>query len=97
MGLYKAVRRNLSMDILIRAEEIRDYFRISEIQALAFHREGYIGEIQLVDAQRHGPAYNPQLALVAEVNGEVAGHAFFYPHRIQIGGLILYPPIFETA
>jgi putative acetyltransferase len=77
------------MDILIRAEEIRDYFRISEIQALAFHREGYIGEIQLVDAQRHGPAYNPQLALVAEVDGEVAGHAFFYPHRIQIGGEIV--------
>ena len=77
------------MDILIRAEEIRDYFRISEIQALAFHREGYIGEIQLVDAQRHGPAYNPHLALVAEVDGEVAGHAFFYPHRLQIGGEIV--------
>jgi putative acetyltransferase len=77
------------MEILIRAEEIRDYYRISEIQALAFHREGYIGEIQLVDAQRHGSAYNPHLSLVVEVDGVVAGHAFFYPHRMQIGGEIV--------
>jgi putative acetyltransferase len=77
------------MDILIRSEEIRDYFRISEIQALAFQREGYIGEIQLVDAQRHGSAYNPALSLVAQVDGVIAGHAFFYPHRMQIGGEIV--------
>jgi putative acetyltransferase len=39
-----------------------------------------------VDARRHGADYDPELALVAEVEGEVAGHGFFYPFRVLVGG-----------
>jgi len=74
------------MAITVRSENVSDYRAIAEIEALAFQRPGYIGEVQIVDGQRHGPHFDPDLALVGEVDGQIAGHALFYPHPVILDG-----------
>jgi predicted N-acetyltransferase YhbS len=81
------------MNITIRSEQIADYNQIAEITTLAFHsmlddatQRTFLQEMMIVDVQRHGELYDPELALVAEIDGRVVGHAFFYPYRMLIGG-----------
>lgn len=83
------------MKINIRAEEVKDYPAIAEINILAFTQAfsesngvGNVGkaEMVLVDVLRHGPDFDPDLSLVAEVDGRVVGHALFYPYRILVMG-----------
>ena len=84
------------MDIIIRPETVTDYLRIAEVNALAFapyieepQHSSFLPEFALVDALRHSANYDPELALVAEVAGDVVGHAFFYPFRMLVGGEVL--------
>lgn len=77
----------------IRSEQPSDYHRIAEINALAFYpylerplTSGYLPEFPLVDALRHSANYDPELALAAELEGRVVGHAFFYPLTVLVGG-----------
>jgi putative acetyltransferase len=56
---------------IIRPEEARDHGAIAAAVAAAF---GSQREADLVDAIRSSPEYIPELALVAEVGGEVVGH-----------------------
>ena len=79
------------MQITIRSEQVRDYARIAEINLLAFSKPNEIGnigkaEMALVDLLRHGPDFDPDLALVAEVDGQVAGYALFYPYQVLLSG-----------
>jgi len=79
------------MKITIRSEQVRDYAQIAEVNLLAFskpHETGNIGksEMALVDMLRHGPDFDPDLALVAEVDGRVVGHALFYPYKVLLSG-----------
>jgi predicted N-acetyltransferase YhbS len=84
------------MTMRIRSETITDYHRIAEINALAFApylkeplASSYVSEFALVDLLRHGAAFDPDLSLVAEVDGAVVGHALFYPHRVLVGGITM--------
>lgn len=88
------------MKVNIRSEQVKDYAQIAEINNLAFtgmaltgilgeaNRLGNVGkaEMLLVDVLRHAPDFDPDLALVAEVDGRVVGHALFYPYRAFIQG-----------
>ena len=79
------------MKTIIRPETTSDYCAVAEITARAFSTPGETGnkgrlEMVLVDVLRHGPDFDPELSLVAEVAGAVVGHALFYPYRVWVGG-----------
>jgi len=79
------------MHIILRSETVKDYPAIAEINTLAFSEKGDWGdtgraEMVLVDMLRHAPDFDPDLSLVAEVNGRVVGHALFYPYRAFLQG-----------
>nr|WP_325184929.1 N-acetyltransferase [uncultured Oscillibacter sp.] len=78
----------------IRQEREADYPEIyrlvKEAFATAEHADGH--EQDLVEALRKGPAYLPELALVAEEDGRLAGHILLT--RASVGGdpvLVLAP------
>jgi predicted N-acetyltransferase YhbS len=87
------------MAISIRAETVRDYNGIARLTEEAFEinflndnkTATHIGEIALVDQLRHGEFHDPELALVAEVDGELAGHVMFTPYRVKLYGTSLLP------
>jgi putative acetyltransferase len=58
-------------DHTIRAEEARDIAAIADVVEAAF---GSPAEARLVEAVRASDMYEPDLALVAEVDGQVVGH-----------------------
>lgn len=66
-------------NIFIRQEEPRDYPQVYELVKEAFasaeHSDG--NEQDLVEALRRGAAFVPELSLVAEVGGRLAGHILF--------------------
>ena len=81
------------MNYFIRPETQKDYYRIAEINALAFAsfienpaERSFIAEVTLVDSLRHSANFDPDLALVAEWEGEVVGYALFTPYKVWIGG-----------
>jgi putative acetyltransferase len=57
--------------IVIRREDVGDHAAIRRVVAAAF---GSHVEADLVDRIRASPEYVPELALVADVDGEVVGH-----------------------
>ncbi|PKN85830.1 MAG: hypothetical protein CVU46_09745 [Chloroflexi bacterium HGW-Chloroflexi-8] len=82
------------MNYFIRPEAQKDYYRVAEINALAFRsfienpaERSYIAEVTLVDSLRHSANFDPDLALVAEWEGEVVGYALFTPYTVRIGGV----------
>jgi predicted N-acetyltransferase YhbS len=78
----------------IRPETARDYYRIAEINALAFstyiedpQERSCIAEVALIDSLRHSVQFDPSFSLVAELKGEVIGQALFTPYSLWIGGV----------
>lgn len=74
------------MNIHIRKEEQKDYFRVAEIHALSFEYSMNMGEVPLVDVHRHRLEFDPELSLVAEEDGKILGHCLFTPHEILLNG-----------
>ena len=70
--------------MMIRQEEKRDYHDIYAVVKAAFesadHSDG--NEQDLVNALRQSGAYIPELSLVAEIDGRIAGHIMFTKVRI---------------
>jgi len=64
--------------LLIRPELPADYTAVRQITAAAFETPG---EANLVDALREQA--EPYISLVAEVEGEIAGHIMFSPVTIE--------------
>lgn len=64
--------------LIIRAETEADHSAVYEVNECAFGREG---EADLVDALRRNA--QPQISLVAELDGRVVGHIFFSPVSIE--------------
>src|SRR4028119_2221638 len=58
----------------IRCPNLSDYKVIAELNRLAFEGEN---EAQLVEYVRHSDRYIPELELVADLDGTVAGHILF--------------------
>jgi len=68
--------------IAIRPESAEDHDAIRQLVAAAFGPEG---EAELVDRIRTSPEYVAEMALVAEVDGEVVGHVMVSNavHRVR--------------
>lgn len=71
--------------MLIRQETVKDYEEIYKLIKDAFataeHADG--NEQDLAAALRKGGAFIPELSLVAEINGKLAGHILFT--KAQVG------------
>lgn len=66
--------------MLIRAERPEDAVQIGRIHTLAF---GHDDEQKLIDRLRQDEAFDPQLSLVAEQDGQVIGHVLFSPVTVE--------------
>ncbi len=64
--------------LIIRAETQADYPAVRQVNEYAFSR---VNEADLVDALRRNA--EPQISLVAELDGQVVGHIFFSPVLIE--------------
>lgn len=70
--------------LVIRPETHEDYHHVANITLEAF--DYHTTETILVALQRQRTTYDPELALVAELNGEVVGHVLFSPEVIGFMG-----------
>ena len=70
--------------ITIRHEQITDYATIGELHARAFGNRA--AESTIVALLRLRRAFDPELSLVAEIDGRVIGHALFSPYQIRLLG-----------
>lgn len=84
--------------IRIRQESPEDYIRVVELTEKAFETMEYSqgDEGKLVENLRKSSTFIPELSLVAEHNGEIAGHILFSPIHIQsekilVDSLVLGP------
>jgi predicted N-acetyltransferase YhbS len=73
---------SLKTKILIRPERVTDYADIASLHARAF--DNRIGESLIVALHRLRRVFDPELSLVAEIDGQLVGHALFSPHQIRL-------------
>ena len=70
--------------IKIRPETIADYAAIARVNARAFNP--HVSVPLIVDLHRHRTRFDPELSLVAEVDGQIVGHVLFSPQTIRLMG-----------
>ncbi len=75
--------RNEAVLIHIRPETPADYAAIAGVNARAF---GRAAEAVIVDLLRHRARFDPELSLVAELDGRMVGHVLFSPQTIRLLG-----------
>lgn len=80
---------------MIRRETPKDYEEVYKLIAEAFataeHTDG--NEQDLVTALRKGSAFIPDLSLVAEINGELAGHILFTKALVGNDEVLVLAPL----
>ncbi len=70
------------MGLDIRPETIADYAAIADLQWRAFgHRAA---EALIVALHRQRSAFDPELSLVAQMDGRIVGHVLFSPHQMRL-------------
>lgn len=78
------------MNIKIRSERISDYSAIANVNYEAFlgwHLDNpYVSEPIIVDLLRHNDRFDPELSLVAELDGEIIGDVLFSPFKFIVLG-----------
>ena len=67
--------------MIIRPETDGDYAAIAEVTVRASSGARWA---VIVDLHRHRSAFDPELSLVAEIDGRVVGHALFSPRIIRV-------------
>lgn len=81
--------------MLIRQETPQDYQEVYDLVAEAFataeHADGK--EQDLVAALRKGPAFIPELSLVAEKDGKLVGHILFTKARVGTQEVLVLAPL----
>ena len=70
--------------MIIRPETFADYAAVARLHVRAF--DARMDEAVIVALLRQRPAYVPAPALVAELDGVVAGHAMFTPVTVRLKG-----------
>jgi putative acetyltransferase len=70
--------------MLIRPETVRDYATIAAVHAYAF--DNHAAEAAIVALLRHRATFDPELSLVAEVEGKIVGHVLFSPYTVRLLG-----------
>jgi len=77
------------MNITIRPETVRDYNAISSLTYTSFinwRPRDFVDEPILIDNLRHNEQFDPDLSLVAELNGEIIGHVLLSPFTFYMKG-----------
>ena len=64
----------------VRSESPSDYEQISRIHSLAF---GHDWEAKLIENLRNAPGFDPELSLVADLDGKAVGHICFSTVSIE--------------
>lgn len=81
--------------MLIRREEPKDYETVYSVIKDAFdsaeHSDG--NEQNLVNALRKGTAFIPDLSLVAEIDGKIAGHIMFTRATVGKDTVLVLAPL----
>lgn len=81
--------------MLIRQETEKDYDLVYELVKRAFenaeHRDGT--EQDLVVSLRKGDAFVPELSLVAELDGRIAGHILFTKAKVGNDTVLVLAPL----
>lgn len=81
--------------MIIRQETRKDYEIVYHLVKEAFlgaeHRDG--NEQDLVAALREGEAFVPELSLVAEVDGKIAGHILFTEAKVGGDTVLVAAPL----
>ncbi len=70
--------------IKIRPETLKDYAAIARVNARAF--SPHVSVPFLVDLHRHRTRFDPELSLVAEIDGRVVGHVLLSAQTIRLLG-----------
>ncbi len=81
--------------MLIRQETIKDYDEVYNLVKAAFapeeHSDG--SEQDLVAALRKGKAFVPELSLVAEIDGKIAGYILFTEAKVGDDTVLVLAPL----
>lgn len=81
--------------MLIRQETNHDYNKVYDLIKLAFktaeHSDG--NEHDLANALRDSDAFVPELSLVAEIDGELAGHIMFTEGMVGGNTVLILAPL----
>ena len=79
----------------IRKEQSNDYQTIDELIKEAFATAEYIdgNEQNLVAALRKGSSFIPELSLVAEIDGTIAGHILFTKAKVGVNEVLALAPL----
>src|SRR5687768_16502211 len=77
-------RKHIRLQINVRSETIADYAAIARVNARAFDPMPSVALIPTL--HRHRRRFDPELSLVAEVDGQIVGHVLFSPQTIRILG-----------
>ncbi len=75
--------------MLIRPEKLADYNAIANLNYNSFvakHPHYYKSEPLIASVLRHNQHFDPELSLVAELDGRVVGHALFSPFEFVVLG-----------
>lgn len=75
--------------VLIRPEKLADYNAIANLNYNSFvakHPHYYKSEPLIASVLRHNQHFDPELSLVAEMDGNVVGHALFSPFEFVVLG-----------
>lgn len=79
----------------IRQEKSKDYDKVYDLIKLAFetaeHSDG--NEHDLANALRQSDAFVPELSLVAEIDGEIAGHILFTEGKVGSDTVLVLAPL----
>jgi putative acetyltransferase len=68
--------------MIIRPEHVSDYATIGTLHACAFGNRSV--EATIVALLRQRRAFDPELALVAEIDGRAVGHVLFSPYQMRL-------------
>lgn len=81
--------------MIIRREKINDFDEVYSVVKTAFataeHSDG--NEHELVTALRKSDAYIPELSLVAEIGGNIAGHILFTKAKVGNDTVLVLAPL----
>lgn len=78
-----------STTVLIRSEKLADYNAIANLNYNSFvakYPHYYKSEPLIASVLRHNQHFDPELSLVAELDGKVVGHALFSPFEFVVLG-----------
>jgi putative acetyltransferase len=68
--------------LIIRPEQMTDYPEIGVLHLRAFNNHPGLPLVVLLHRQRR--EFDPELSLVAEIEGRIVGHVLFSPHRMRL-------------